>query len=430
MTRSRIRGLAYLSLILFLATGFPLPASADDAGEAAAAAQQQRAPTDYRPIRRLGGATRFTRPVNTVDALQKMFSQARIQSDVRAVSGDGQPRREHRGGQQDPQRRDGDGNDDRSGDDDRMDGVTPRRPAGHLTQRALGRRQAARRLHVRDRQPDRDVDVLRTEDLRQRLAPEARAEPRSGAARRRSAQGCSGEGGRRRRGAQGRGSSQGRRSAQGGGSAQGRSRPQSRRSAQGRRGRQGGGRSQGCGGSGEEGRRGSAGGGRRSTDAATVLRRVLWQAAAAVPTKTIRRRSGSPAGQHGYGVRRCTLRHQRVASKSAWPEISRLASCSRRRLASRSISRKPIARASLAISKSATRSRRGFSLGTGLTLWDFTHGDQFTFGWLGTAAFPVWKNEAKRHRLDASFEWRQFFDRMSDPDVNYQFWGGLRYMFK
>jgi hypothetical protein len=73
---------------------------------------------------------------------------------------------------------------------------------------------------------------------------------------------------------------------------------------------------------------------------------------------------------------------------------------------------------------------RGFSLGTGLTLWDFTHGDQFTFGWLGTAAFPVWNNETKRHKLDASFEWRQFFDRMSDPDVNYQFWGGLRYMFK
>ena len=54
-SRSRIRGLAYLSLILFLTTGFPLSASADDAGEAAAAAAQQPAPpTDYRPIRRLG----------------------------------------------------------------------------------------------------------------------------------------------------------------------------------------------------------------------------------------------------------------------------------------------------------------------------------------------------------------------------------------
>ena len=40
------------------------------------------------------------------------------------------------------------------------------------------------------------------------------------------------------------------------------------------------------------------------------------------------------------------------------------------------------------------------------------------------------KTRAKRHKLDVSFEWRQFFDRMSDPDVNYQFWGGLRYMFE
>ena len=78
----------------------------------------------------------------------------------------------------------------------------------------------------------------------------------------------------------------------------------------------------------------------------------------------------------------------------------------------------------------ATPSRRGVSLGTGLTLWDFTHGDQFTFGWLGTAGIPVWKSEMKRHRLDVSVEWRQFFDRMSDPDVNYQFWGGFRYLFK
>ena len=82
--RSRIRGLASLSLILFLATGFPKSASADEAGEAAAAAQLA-APGDYRPIKQLGGATRFTRPVNTVGELQKTFSQPRIQSDVRAI---------------------------------------------------------------------------------------------------------------------------------------------------------------------------------------------------------------------------------------------------------------------------------------------------------------------------------------------------------
>ena len=85
-SRARLRGLTYLGLTLFLATTFPLPASAAGEGEAAAAAQQPAgATTEYRPIRRLGGATRFTRPVNTVGELQKMFSQARIQSDVRAV---------------------------------------------------------------------------------------------------------------------------------------------------------------------------------------------------------------------------------------------------------------------------------------------------------------------------------------------------------
>jgi hypothetical protein len=42
----------------------------------------------------------------------------------------------------------------------------------------------------------------------------------------------------------------------------------------------------------------------------------------------------------------------------------------------------------------------------------------------------VWKNDAKKHQLDFQIEWRQFFDRGSDPDTNYQFWGGLRYLFK
>ena len=84
-SRSRFRGLAYLGLILFLTSGYSLPASADEAGEAAAAAQQPVSTTDYRPIRRLGGSTRFTPPVNTVGELQKRFSQPRIQSDVRAV---------------------------------------------------------------------------------------------------------------------------------------------------------------------------------------------------------------------------------------------------------------------------------------------------------------------------------------------------------
>ena len=73
---------------------------------------------------------------------------------------------------------------------------------------------------------------------------------------------------------------------------------------------------------------------------------------------------------------------------------------------------------------------KGTHLGSGLSFYDFTHKDIRTFSWLGEAGFPVWKNDEKKHQLDFQVEWRQFFDRGSDPDTNYQFWGGLRYLFK
>ena len=73
---------------------------------------------------------------------------------------------------------------------------------------------------------------------------------------------------------------------------------------------------------------------------------------------------------------------------------------------------------------------RGAYLGTGVSLWDFTHTDIFTPAWLGTAGLPLWRNDAAYRQLQLSLEWRQMFDRMSDPDVNYQFWGGLRFLFK
>jgi nucleoid-associated protein YgaU len=73
---------------------------------------------------------------------------------------------------------------------------------------------------------------------------------------------------------------------------------------------------------------------------------------------------------------------------------------------------------------------RGAYLGTGVTLWDVTHGSNFTLGWLGTAGVPVWRNDMSYRQLLLSAEWRQMFDRMSDPDVNYQFWGGLKFLFK
>jgi hypothetical protein len=74
--------------------------------------------------------------------------------------------------------------------------------------------------------------------------------------------------------------------------------------------------------------------------------------------------------------------------------------------------------------------QRGAYLGTGVSLWDFTHTDIFTPAWLGTAGLPLWRNDAAYRQLQLSLEWRQMFDRMSDPDVNYQFWGGLRFLFK
>jgi hypothetical protein len=74
---------------------------------------------------------------------------------------------------------------------------------------------------------------------------------------------------------------------------------------------------------------------------------------------------------------------------------------------------------------------RGLQLGTGLSLWDFNHSnaDSVTLAWLGTAHIPI-VGTAKQPQLQFSVEWRQFFDRMSDPDVNYQFWGGLRFLFR
>ena len=72
----------------------------------------------------------------------------------------------------------------------------------------------------------------------------------------------------------------------------------------------------------------------------------------------------------------------------------------------------------------------GAYLGTGLTFWDFTHSDFITSGWLGTVGIPLWRSDERMNQLLLAAEWRQFFDRPSDPDVNFQFWGGLKYLFK
>jgi hypothetical protein len=74
--------------------------------------------------------------------------------------------------------------------------------------------------------------------------------------------------------------------------------------------------------------------------------------------------------------------------------------------------------------------QRGASLGAGLTFWDLTHSDFVTPGLLLSAGVPVWRNDAAYRQMLLSLEYRQLFDRMSDPDVNYQFWGGLKFLFK
>ena len=67
---------------------------------------------------------------------------------------------------------------------------------------------------------------------------------------------------------------------------------------------------------------------------------------------------------------------------------------------------------------------RGAYVGTGLTFWDFTHSDSVTPGLLVTLGVPVWESEVRKHQLLLAAEGRQFFDRLSDPDVNFQFGGG------
>ena len=72
----------------------------------------------------------------------------------------------------------------------------------------------------------------------------------------------------------------------------------------------------------------------------------------------------------------------------------------------------------------------GAYVGTGLTFWDLTHSDSVTPGWLGTFGVPVWTSDERLNQALVTVEYRQFFDRMSDADVNYQFWGGLKYLFR
>ena len=70
----------------------------------------------------------------------------------------------------------------------------------------------------------------------------------------------------------------------------------------------------------------------------------------------------------------------------------------------------------------------GVYVGTGVTVRDLTHSDSVTAGVLLTAGVTVWKSDARMDQLLFGVEYRYLYAPLSDPDVNYQFWGGLKYV--
>lgn len=430
ISRARIRGLANLSLIFVLATGFPQVASADDAGEAAAALQL--APTDYRPIRQLGGSTRFTRPVNTVGELQKMFSQPRIQSDVRAVlemdnlgASSAEVNRILGGG---------------------MVMETTISPGTRLEWMALrrgGRPTTVTRVQWAGNKPLEgyqfvidnltetltffvpkicgNISLMSREPSREaaRRAEEARKAEAAKAAAAAAAADAARKAEEARKAAEAQKEAEARKAAEARQAEEKRKLDEERKAAEARRA--------------EEARKKAEDDRLAAEDEALTFRPFFAgyfgkqqrqydeddpaELGFIHPDNTV-----SAFGDALFGVKGGVQINVAGYMESGFMFTPAIGVA---------INLEEVDRTSLFGDLEVGYTfARGFSLGTGLTLWDFTHGEQFTFGWLGTAAFPVWKNETKRHRLDANFEWRQFFDRMSDPDVNYQFWGGLRYMFK
>ena len=70
----------------------------------------------------------------------------------------------------------------------------------------------------------------------------------------------------------------------------------------------------------------------------------------------------------------------------------------------------------------------GAYVGIGVTVRDLTHSDSVTAGVLLTAGVTVWKSDARMDQLLFGVEYRYLYAPLSDPDVNYQFWGGLKYV--
>jgi hypothetical protein len=72
----------------------------------------------------------------------------------------------------------------------------------------------------------------------------------------------------------------------------------------------------------------------------------------------------------------------------------------------------------------------GGYIGTGIGLWDIFDGDNITPNLLVHFGVPLSKYADNRARLLFVAESRLFFDEFSDIDNNYQFWAGVRYVFR
>jgi len=68
-------------------------------------------------------------------------------------------------------------------------------------------------------------------------------------------------------------------------------------------------------------------------------------------------------------------------------------------------------------------------VGAGLGLWDLTHSDFLTPTALLHFGLPLWRGDDQRTLFFVT-EGRLFLRRASDLDSNYQFWGGLRFLFR
>ena len=73
---------------------------------------------------------------------------------------------------------------------------------------------------------------------------------------------------------------------------------------------------------------------------------------------------------------------------------------------------------------------KGF-FGTGIGVWDFTHSDTVSPTWLLHGGRQIWQATGpKRTAAYWVMSGRLFLDAMDDISNNYQFWTGVRFVFK